>query len=927
METNVVVARFTGYATVTDMRYRWDYGQKLKVEGIADLPDYFEVHFSNAPSVGTAKVWLGQNGVVDIPDEYLATGEPVYAWIFLHAGETDGETVYSILIPVKKRPKPVNDAPTPVQKSELDTAIAILQTASATATEQATIATGAATTATEAAETATSAVADVEAAATRAEQAAASLTVDSALSETSKNPVQNKVVTGAVADLKSHFNEISGSTRNLFNIADLQIGKAWNLANNSARAIVTIPIEPNTKYTLSWTIPNVFDGIYHVEKVSATDTTAMHSGDATSSPKTFTTTATSNFLVVQFSKTAISKTDFSGFVMQLEKGENATSYIDHYTAVDKILRATAVKNYNSVSDMKADMLIESGDRLATFGYYSVGDGGRAKYVARTIEADTADDSTIIQLDNGLVAELIIENSTVNIKQLGAKPQDDSRHDIVPYLSIFENRLRNVAKLYIPMGVWNCSGYLFTYPVHIMGDYVFTRKNNGGMIATIITFYSNGQEYIFKLSDSTSRILPDCIIENITFSNSVYTINGNNYGVTGAYGGITDALLVADGLEFSTFNNLSFMYFNCTAMDLLGCCELFFHNTNIRGKDGTLPCIIIQKDSLRVVSSSIKFDFMQVEAILGNIFSLKNHVTNCDFGSIMFEPNQPNSDYIRIPCNDSAYDDTNVIRQAVFNLDNTYVQGCHVGNLCMDGFSAYGIKISESATYAYIYDCIFNGSSSQPLFVTFDAIDLSNAIKDFYLFNNANGNIGGSVSFVSFGDINVSSNSGANKIIKPIINCQYVPKFSYRSRENTAKSNMIFAYDLFRNTIDAKNTSVSIVGNSNMVNLDGCIANPKCAIRGFTPGNNRTDIPNIRLPYCKLYTKMHVHYSATANKESKFNFTNESNVSVSWISEQALGQWNWVEIDISNLNIAEGYQDINYEVETNSSGFIDCILLT
>ena len=172
METNVVVARFTGYATVTDMRYRWDYGQKLKVEGIADLPDYFEVHFSNAPSVGTAKVWLGQNGVVDIPDEYLATGEPVYAWIFLHAGETDGETVYSILIPVKKRPKPVNDAPTPVQKSELDTAIAILQTASATATEQATIATGAATTATEAAETATSAVADVEAAATRAEQAA-----------------------------------------------------------------------------------------------------------------------------------------------------------------------------------------------------------------------------------------------------------------------------------------------------------------------------------------------------------------------------------------------------------------------------------------------------------------------------------------------------------------------------------------------------------------------------------------------------------------------------------------------------------------------------------------------------------------------------------------------------------------------------------
>lgn len=39
-------------------------------------------------------------------------------------------------------------------------------------------------------------------------EAAASLTVDSALSDTSTNPVQNKVITGEVTQLKSHLEAV-----------------------------------------------------------------------------------------------------------------------------------------------------------------------------------------------------------------------------------------------------------------------------------------------------------------------------------------------------------------------------------------------------------------------------------------------------------------------------------------------------------------------------------------------------------------------------------------------------------------------------------------------------------------------------------------------------------------------------------------------
>lgn len=108
-----------GKSTTTAERYQWDYGQVLRIEGI-NLPHSFQTHFSNQPRVGTAKTFIGTDGAVEIPDEYLITGKTIYAWIFLHDSETDGETVYTITIPVIPRPQPVDEEPTPVQQSEIN---------------------------------------------------------------------------------------------------------------------------------------------------------------------------------------------------------------------------------------------------------------------------------------------------------------------------------------------------------------------------------------------------------------------------------------------------------------------------------------------------------------------------------------------------------------------------------------------------------------------------------------------------------------------------------------------------------------------------------------------------------------------------------------------------------------------------------------
>lgn len=127
--SNIVTADMTGKTFVrASSLYQYDYGQVLKFEGV-DLPTAYEVHFSNTDSVGTAKAQIGDSNGVTIPDEYLLSGQPVYAWVFLHTGLDDGKTEYKVIIPVNKRAQKEDAEPTPVQQDVITQAIAALNAA------------------------------------------------------------------------------------------------------------------------------------------------------------------------------------------------------------------------------------------------------------------------------------------------------------------------------------------------------------------------------------------------------------------------------------------------------------------------------------------------------------------------------------------------------------------------------------------------------------------------------------------------------------------------------------------------------------------------------------------------------------------------------------------------------------------------------
>ena len=74
--------------------------------------------------------------------------------------------------------------------------------------------------------------------------------------------------------------------------------------------------------------------------------------------------------------------------------------------------------YNSITDMKADLKLKTGDMAVTLGYYEPNDGGAGEY--KIISGNYVDDGgSYHELNNNLFAELVIKTEGLNFAQFGA----------------------------------------------------------------------------------------------------------------------------------------------------------------------------------------------------------------------------------------------------------------------------------------------------------------------------------------------------------------------------------------------------------------------------------------------------------------------------------------------------------------------------
>lgn len=128
--SNVIHVSFGDKTQVvcSERLWQYDYGQILIFDDL-ELPTAYEVHFGNDPRSGQAVTAIGGADGVEIPNEVLETGSPVYAYIYLHTGASDGETEYRATIYVYARPEVDDTEPTPEQESAISQAIAALNNA------------------------------------------------------------------------------------------------------------------------------------------------------------------------------------------------------------------------------------------------------------------------------------------------------------------------------------------------------------------------------------------------------------------------------------------------------------------------------------------------------------------------------------------------------------------------------------------------------------------------------------------------------------------------------------------------------------------------------------------------------------------------------------------------------------------------------
>lgn len=123
----MVTAEFNGckMTTARQSLYQYDYEQQLQILGL-ELPEVFQADFCNAGDASTVSM-LGENGVVDIPAQFIADGRDILAYVFYYDEATGGKTRAEITITVMARPERTDEQPTPEQENIIDQLIEELQ--------------------------------------------------------------------------------------------------------------------------------------------------------------------------------------------------------------------------------------------------------------------------------------------------------------------------------------------------------------------------------------------------------------------------------------------------------------------------------------------------------------------------------------------------------------------------------------------------------------------------------------------------------------------------------------------------------------------------------------------------------------------------------------------------------------------------------
>ena len=113
----------------TEPLWQYDREQRLVFDDI-DLPEQYEVHFSNHRETGMALVQIGTAEGVEIPNKVLDTGKTIFAWVYINSA-----TRRLVTIPIRRRASIGEPEGSEEQKQTISVLIEMMQTTLAQVTE------------------------------------------------------------------------------------------------------------------------------------------------------------------------------------------------------------------------------------------------------------------------------------------------------------------------------------------------------------------------------------------------------------------------------------------------------------------------------------------------------------------------------------------------------------------------------------------------------------------------------------------------------------------------------------------------------------------------------------------------------------------------------------------------------------------------
>lgn len=366
--------------------------------------------------------------------------------------------------------------------------------------------------------------------------------------------------------------------------------------------------------------------------------------------------------------------------------------------------------FDIVVDMKAAKYLKNGDVAITLGYYKPNDGGAGKYKIREkTETDVSDNGFIHEISDSLVAELIIENNTVNIRSLGARSQDkdNNKYDIKPYIDVYLNKNKNIEgniKLYLPSGVYYTSpiNIVGTSGYYIYGDESFALDQDTG---TIITSLNDNQTHVINIGNNL-EYTKYLNLKNIIFStyDYKYSLPLKQFYVD-TEKKVTDQVLKIFYCCFSLFDNLFFKNIKGRAFYLSSSWESYFGLLNFRNVNALNSSIMCFGTADTTINpnaniTALCFDKIMFEKTLGHLIQCERRTmfTNSLFKLINFEDYKMTD--VEYVSNDfSEFDENNYEIQAILKIDSGGIFNNIINNIQLNNF-ACRYAVIDGKQYCY-----------------------------------------------------------------------------------------------------------------------------------------------------------------------------------------------------------------------------------